>query len=222
MNERQAQIFGGAVWGGVNLALVGVGTAMLLPSLFSSPVLAGAASGVSGGAGGGQGMDVFGDELSVTARDGKPGGYYWDESMNRHPEHPLPQDPSSDGYATADDAAIAALKATANRTIRTDWEWGGLIFYNPFTNKYGFTEPYTNKDRLNVRMGVLPPNMKYGGSYHSHPTDRYHGGNIDEIFQSDDWSYDDSKGTSTYLITRNLCILYHHANKLKAYFAGCF
>jgi hypothetical protein len=80
---------------------------------------------------------------------------------------------SRTGFKTEDDAARSALQEAWGYTQSDNNEWGGLIYVDAETLKYGYTAPVTSGSPHSVDLsGVEVPNGKFAqGRYHTHPPD---------------------------------------------------
>jgi hypothetical protein len=74
-------------------------------------------------------------------------------------------------YKTRNEAAKAALCEMYQLTKKTGWEWGGKLYQNPKDGCYSYTPLITSESSTMVETSkaVMPPNVKYRGSFHSHP-----------------------------------------------------
>jgi RHS repeat-associated protein len=103
-----------------------------------------------------------------------------------------------DAYATADKAALDALRDALRRTRETGWEWGGRIY--KAGDNYSYTPPVTSKRRRVVRIPAGgPPGTCNAGSYHTHIDDYNPEGGFP--ITREDYVEDSSEGVPTYLVT---------------------
>ncbi len=118
-----------------------------------------------------------------------------------------PEDVPANGYDTADQAGFAALKVVHALSIKTGWEWGGLLYQTP-AGRFFYSPPGTNQlhGDVDVRMGGIPIGAREAGSYFSH-VEVYTPGPTWVV--SDDWYWDSYLGNSTYQVIGNGRIFVH-------------
>jgi uncharacterized Zn-binding protein involved in type VI secretion len=115
--------------------------------------------------------------------------------------------PNREGFATVDDAGRAALTETNPLSIRDNLEYGGLVYKSP-DGTYGYTSPIIGSAAgLDLGLVTLPAGTTEIGTYHTHGDYSI----IDaagtvvrtsdparDDFNSDNFSFDDILGDSTY------------------------
>jgi uncharacterized Zn-binding protein involved in type VI secretion len=76
---------------------------------------------------------------------------------------------SSRKFATAEEAARAALEEANPESIKTNVEWGGLVYRNP-DGTFGYTAPSrsTEANHFDPTTASVPPGATVVGDYHTH------------------------------------------------------
>jgi len=108
-------------------------------------------------------------------------------------------------YKEQDAAAIAALKKANPQSIKDNLEYGGVIYRDKQTGKFGYTGPIKGTDQgVNPFSDPIPQGSELVGDYHTHADysimDRNTGSAIrtsnsrDDDFNSDNFSSQDIKG----------------------------
>jgi hypothetical protein len=117
------------------------------------------------------------------------------------------------GFETQDVAALAALRQANPDSIRDNLEYGGLIYRDNATGKYGYTGPLKGTDQgANPWAAPNPPNTTAVGDYHTHgdysTSDPTTGRAIrtsdplQDDFNSDNFSRQDYQGIASDASTR--------------------
>jgi len=79
------------------------------------------------------------------------------------------KDDDAGNYASRDDAARAALDEANPQSIDDNLEYGGLIYRDNATGKYGYSGPIRGTDQgVNPSDAPIPPGTELVGDYHTH------------------------------------------------------
>jgi len=109
------------------------------------------------------------DPIGFAGRNLNLYGYVFNDSINNKDVVGLTP---SVGYDTSAEAALAALQIAVQRSVATEHEWGGLIYFDPRDWKYHFTDPITDQKRGIVTpsnaQNQCPNGSRTVADYHSH------------------------------------------------------
>jgi RHS repeat-associated protein len=103
------------------------------------------------------------------------------------------QDNSPASYATARDAARAALGEIFRQAMAEGVEYGGVIYRNP-DGSYSYTTARTDNDPMHVDPWVGQAPGDVVAYYHTHP--------VGLNFSQDDYDYADQQRINAYVATR--------------------
>lgn len=82
---------------------------------------------------------------------------------------PVPPTPNAAIYATQDEAARAALNLANPQSVQANLEYGGMIYRDPVSGKYGFTGPAQGTAAgFNPSQAPIPAGTTPAGDYHCH------------------------------------------------------
>ncbi|MCU0280083.1 MAG: RHS repeat-associated core domain-containing protein, partial [Candidatus Nanopelagicales bacterium] len=86
---------------------------------------------------------------------------------------PVTAQPDTTTGNTIDNAGAAALEALKKKHERRQWEYGGLIFYDPGNPRFFYDPPWTSGGRtgLNMVWPSVQPGRIPAGRYHNHVED---------------------------------------------------
>jgi RHS repeat-associated protein len=73
----------------------------------------------------------------------------------------------SDGFDTAEKAAVAAINEVNPRSIAQNREFGGCVYFDSSTNLFYYTEALMG-DADSTYVGTIPNGMEHAGYYHTH------------------------------------------------------
>ena len=77
-----------------------------------------------------------------------------------------------ENYSSLDEAGGQALLDAQSPTLKTGWEYGGMICKPWFRNCYYYTPPHTDKNKSEVLFGACGLFSTDAATYHSHGESR--------------------------------------------------
>src|SRR5690606_18825395 len=118
----------------------------------------------------------------------------------------------ANGYDTVDDAASAALGLVSKNRKSRKQEFIGLIYQDPETGKYLFTEPQTQRDANKSKGAFKVPKGSARALFHNHPSG---GANKGDLFSSDDIAMANSSGLLSYIAAGDALKVYDPSQNAK-------